>query len=83
MSGRGTGILLLVLGMLVLVMAAFVNYEVISEAYGAGPPYYSRTTNMDKWNNPLPELLVGDAVAALVAGLLLRAGIRRVRTYSR
>lgn len=81
MSGRGEGMVLLVIGTLVLVAAALASYEAISEAYGAGPPYYSRTTNMDKWSNPLPELLVGDGVAALVGGLLLRAGIRKIRTH--
>ncbi|SFN91455.1 hypothetical protein [Nitrosospira briensis] len=81
MSRRREGIVLLMVGALVLAVTAYVNYETISEAYGAGPPYYSRTTNMDKWSNPWPELLVGNVVAALVARLILRAGIRKVREH--
>jgi len=39
---------------------AYFNYISLIEAYGSGPPYYSRTTNMDKWSNPLPLLIVVD-----------------------
>lgn len=78
MSERSAGILRLVLGALIFIVAAFFNYHVIQESYGQGPPYYSRTTNMDKWSNPLPELLVGDLVVVFVVGLLVRAGIRKI-----
>jgi hypothetical protein len=81
MNARGWGFFLIVLGVLILGAAALVSYEAVGEAFGAGPPYYSRTTNMDKWSNPLPELLLGDAVAVLAGGLLMRAGIRKVRTH--
>ena len=83
MSARSIGILSVVVGVLVLAVAAFISYEAITEAYGSGPPYYSRTTNMDKWSNPLPALLLGDAAAILVAGLLMRAGMRRGRAHKR
>jgi hypothetical protein len=58
-------------------VAAF-NFVALSEAFGDGPPYFSRTTNMDKWTNPLPILLAIDtAVLMLTAlGLVL---IRRLR----
>jgi multisubunit Na+/H+ antiporter MnhC subunit len=79
MSRRSGGTFLLVLGMLFLATAAFVNYEALTESYGAGPPYYSRTTNMDKWRDPLPELLIGDVVVVFIVGLLFRSGIRRIR----
>ena len=81
MDTRGLGVLLIVLGVLFLGVAALVSYETINEAFGAGPPYYSRTTNMDKWSNPLPELLLADVVAVLAGGLLMRTGIRKVRAH--
>lgn len=82
MNTRVWGLFLIVLGLLVLGAAALVSYEAINEAFGAGPPYYSRSTNMDKWSNPLPQLLLGDAVAVVVGGLLFRAGIGKVRTHA-
>ena len=53
------------------------NYASLSEAYGSGPPYYSRTTNMDKWVNPLPVLIPLDALAFAAMALIFRR--RRVR----
>ena len=79
MNNRGIGMLMFAAAALVLVAAAFVSYEALTEAYGAGPPYYSRTTNMDKWRDPLAEVLVGDLVASAVSGLLVWAGIRKLR----
>nr|WKF59773.1 hypothetical protein HUO10_004284 [Paraburkholderia busanensis] len=38
----------------------------LQEAYGSGPPHFSRTTNMDKWTNPFPVLGVIDAIAVLL-----------------
>ncbi|WP_118180654.1 hypothetical protein [Paraburkholderia phosphatilytica] len=57
-----TGLALVV--MLLLVVA--FNWVDLSEAYGDGPPYYSRTVNMDKWENPLPVLLAVDLAAAVI-----------------
>lgn len=37
------------------------------EAYGSGAPYYSRTTNMDKWSDPLPALYLTDSVTVALA----------------
>lgn len=37
------------------------------EAYGSGAPYYSRTTNMDKWSDPLPALYVTDSLTIVLA----------------
>lgn len=54
----------LVLFVLLAMVAAF-NVLNLSEAYGSGPPYYSRTTNMDKWVNPVPVLAAVDAFTAL------------------
>ncbi|WP_202815324.1 hypothetical protein [Aureimonas sp. AU12] len=42
-------------------------------AYGSGAPYYGRTTNMDKWTDPLPWLLPLDLVMiAAVLALIYR-----------
>ncbi|MBB3257481.1 hypothetical protein F4827_002346 [Paraburkholderia bannensis] len=56
---------------LAAIVVGVVTFNVLnlSEAYGGGPPYYSRTTNMDKWSSPLPvlgpiDVLVAIAVAA-------------------
>jgi hypothetical protein len=50
---------------LVVAVAAF-NVVNLNEAYGSGEPYYSRTSNMDKWTDPLPVLGVVDGVAVIV-----------------
>lgn len=36
------------LGAGLCLVTAWINFSALSEAYGSGPPYYSRTTNMDK-----------------------------------
>lgn len=46
-----------------VLVAAILNVEVYSEYFGDGPPYYGRTTNMDKWSDPLPLLATFDAIA--------------------
>jgi len=52
---------------LVALVAAF-NLVNLNEAFGSGPPYYGRTTNMDKWSDPLPALAAVDSLClALVA----------------
>lgn len=52
-------------------VAAWLSISWLEEAYGAGPPYYDRTTNMDKWVNPWPTLLIVDMIALLIAGALM------------
>jgi hypothetical protein len=61
-----------------VVIAAVIwfNYVNLDEAYGAGPPYYGRTTNMDKWANPIPILAVVDVIAGLLIALLFKFGLR-------
>lgn len=44
---------------------AYVNVDAIVGAFGDGPPYYGRTTNMDKWENPIPMLIGIDLVTLL------------------
>ena len=65
---------------IVLAMAAWRNYEALVEYYGAGPPYYSRTTNMDKWASPVVGLVLVDGAAIGLAAGLLRLALRRART---
>ncbi len=56
----------------IVAAAVWLNYSWLSEAYGSGPPYYGRTTNMDKWSSPLPLLAVADTVVVALLALLLR-----------
>lgn len=68
--------LVLVVG--VLLAVAFVNYSLIVEAFGSGPPHYGRTTNMDKWSDPRPALLALDVFALIaVAAIWKLVGRRR------
>jgi hypothetical protein len=53
-----------------IAVLAWTNYQVIVEAYGSGPPYYGRTTNMDKWTDPVPGLVTID-----LPGVILAAGL--------
>jgi hypothetical protein len=79
MKRRPLGLGMIVLALLLLAGGAFVNYEALSEAYGSGPPYYSRSTNMDKWRDPLPELILADILVSLAASGLLWGGRRTLR----
>ncbi len=56
---------------------AWLNYDALNEAYGSGPPHYSRTTNMDKWQNPLPGLIAIDGIAILVVAAAVALFRRR------
>jgi len=69
----------LVSAVVLLTGVAWLNVVNLAEAYGDGPPYYGRTTNMDKWSDPVPVLLLVDAVALTLVGVLLAAGIRGLR----
>ena len=61
----------------IFVAGAALNWIVLSELYGSGPPYYGRTTNMDKWTSPWPELAILDGMLVLVVlGLLVYARLR-------
>jgi hypothetical protein len=59
---------------------AYVNFDAITGAFGDGPPYFGRTTNMDKWTNPLPVLLAIDALALGVFYFALKWALRTVRS---
>jgi uncharacterized membrane protein len=66
--------LILICLVAIVTSAAWINYTYLNEAFGSGPPYYGRTTNMDKWTNPVPTLAVIDVIAALLLLILFRVG---------
>jgi hypothetical protein len=51
--------------------AGWIHYSLLTEAYGAGAPYFSRTANMDKWSSPWPALIAIDVVTLATACILL------------
>lgn len=55
----------------IVVLVAGINLYWIDVAFGDGPPYYSRTTNMDKWADPRWVLIPLDIVAAIVVSYLV------------
>lgn len=75
---RGTGVLF-ALGLVGL--AAYINVQSLVEAYGSGPPYFGRTTNMDKWSDPLPGLLLLDALVLLIAAVAILQFLRRKQEH--
>jgi hypothetical protein len=63
-----------------LAALTLVHAQQLNEAYGDGPPYYGRSTNMDKWTSPWPALLALDAGTLVACGTLYlraRRGKRR------
>lgn len=64
--------------MLVL-FVAYINVNSIMWNFGDGPPYFGRTTNMDKWENPIPTLLAIDIAVAGVVFLIGRWAVRSLR----
>jgi hypothetical protein len=70
------GLAAVILAMALLGVVGWINYENLEEAYGSGPPHYGRTTNMDKWSDPRPALLILDAVTLIVCGGLVFIGVR-------
>ena len=60
----------------VFCLTAYVNYDNIGGAFGSGPPYYDRTTNMDKWQNPMPYLVGLDVIALAVIFALSRWALK-------
>ena len=72
MSGIRTPRIWMFVGALTIAaLVAAVNVFNLREAYGDGPPYYSRTTNMDKWADPVPALVVIDAMAVAMLSVCL------------
>ncbi|MDN7603718.1 hypothetical protein QZM68_28575 [Burkholderia gladioli] len=70
------------LGLIVLIIVFLTvafNMLNLQDAYGDGPPYYGRTTNMDKWESPFPMLLPVDAVVIVLLGVYA-IWLRRTRS---
>ena len=59
-----------------------LDYGIVAEAYGPGPPYYGRTVNMDKWESP-NAMLIGVHVVGLLLAALLVAILRRYKPVAR
>jgi hypothetical protein len=55
-------------GAIIVAVVALFVYTNVTEYFGDGPPYYGRTTNMDKWENPVP-LLLALGIPGLVVGV--------------
>lgn len=64
----------LVLTLLIVVLC--LNATNLIDAHGSGSPYYGRTTNMDKWIDPMPWLQPLDVIV-IVAVLALTFRNRR------
>lgn len=64
--------LLITIALITVVFIVIGDYLTIVEFYGCGPPYYGRTTNMDKWTNPLPRLIVINTVGVAIVFILMR-----------
>lgn len=51
-------------------------HSTYSEYYGDGPPYYGGTTNMDKWQSPVADLVVATGVLVLSFAVLVYLATR-------
>lgn len=47
---------LIVIACFAVAFALMVNFDTLYYGFADVPPYYGRTTNMDKWSNPLRPL---------------------------
>lgn len=66
MNNWYTSKLIWLIGVILLGFTLYINVVQLNEAFGSGPPYYSRTTNMDKWSNPVPYLALLDLIILLL-----------------
>ena len=72
--------MIVLLGVVALLgFTLYVNIDNIAGAFGDGPPYYGRTTNMDKWANPIPFLAVFDGIVLLESFIVIRWCLPRLR----
>jgi hypothetical protein len=51
----------------------------LGEAFGSGPPYYGRSTNMDKWQYPRAAVASVDIVAVLATVVMATRFLRARR----
>lgn len=73
---RHLALLLLLVSVGLFGFVAYVTYDNVIGAFGSGPPYYSQTTNMDKWQNPMPYLVGLDLIVLVVIFLLSRWALK-------
>lgn len=72
-------VVFILLALAITCAAIWLTAVNLTEAYGSGPPYYGRTTNMDKWESPILFLVLVDGVALAVSAALLYLARRRGR----
>jgi hypothetical protein len=78
-AGGGVRLFQILFAAAIVAVCGALNDDLLDEAYGAGPPFYGRTVNMDRWEDPLPQLLLVNALG--VAGLVgLVMSYRRTST---
>jgi hypothetical protein len=65
------------IAVLSIAAAAWYTATSLTEAFGSGPPYYSRTTNMDKWESPVPTVIAVDLAALALSAVVLSPLFRR------
>jgi hypothetical protein len=70
---------LLVVVVALVTACVYLDYTILIEYYGDGPPYYGRSVNMDKWQNPLPFLAVINAFVVAVVGLIWKASQKKAK----
>ena len=71
--------LLIVTCVLLVVFVGYINVDSIIGTFGSGAPYYGRTTNMDKWENPIPTLVAIDVVVLALAFVVGKWAFRQIR----
>ena len=59
--------------------ATYVNIDNLVGAFGNGPPYYGRTTNMDKWANPIPFLMFFNLIVIGITYFVIRWALRTLK----
>lgn len=64
--------LIFIICLATILFVGYINVDAVQGAFGDGPPYYGRTTNMDKWGNPIPLLAVIDIVTTIFIGVAVR-----------
>ncbi|KRB84526.1 hypothetical protein ASE07_03765 [Noviherbaspirillum sp. Root189] len=64
---------------LLILFVAYVNLDAITGAFGEGSPYFGRTTNMDKWENPVPMLVVVDVFTIVLSVVVGRWAVKQFR----
>lgn len=64
------------LGIASLPFVGWVNVDALIEAFAEGAPCYGRTTNIDKWENPLPILVTIDLIVIALVTPAMRWAIR-------